>query len=213
MKKCLLGLLGVMVAGVASAITIAWEWTSNGSDWQSSSSIYMVYSQSSLTADQVAATATNGSYGNKPGALDSKGQAWTSGSVSAVSGAVVGKSGTPTSGKNAYVSFSQSGGEPPGNFDWNNAGNGYYYLVIFNNTIASDATKFAVAQAGVSGQLDIDFDKGTVVSPGPDGGLHPIEYIDPTWIGGMYRSPAPEPTALALLALGVAGVALRRRVR
>ena len=205
MKKGLFVLLGVLAAGAASAITMNWEWTSNGSNWQSSSSIYMVYSQSALNADQAVA-ATNQNYGSDPasGATNSAGQAWSA--PASVEGTRVSNPEVysyPDSGNSGNVGFSES------NFNFSGLSSGYFYLVIFNNTTASNATSFAVAQAGETGYVQ---NLGNA-TPGPGASLDPILYIDPTWIGGMYRSPAPEPTALALLALGVAGVALRRRVR
>ena len=205
MKKGLFVLLGVLAAGAASAITMNWTWTSNGSDWQSSSSIYMVYSQSALNADEAVA-ATNQNYGadSVSGATNSAGQAWSA--PAAVEGTRVSNpaaSSFPPSGKEGNVGFSES------NFDFSGLSNGYFYLVIFNSQTASNATSFAVAQAGETGYVQ---DLGNA-TPGPGASIDPILFIDPTWIGGMYRSPAPEPTALALLALGVAGVALRRRVR
>ena len=205
MKKGLFVLLGVLAAGAASAITMNWEWTSNGNDWQKSSSIYMVYSQSALSADQAVA-ATNQNYGSNPasGATNSVGQAWSA--PETVEGTRVSDpsvSSFPPMGNSGNVGFSSS------NFDFSGLSSGYFYLVIFNNTTASNATSFAVAQAGETGYV-ADLGNAT---PGPGTSVDPILFIDPTWIGGMYRSPAPEPTALALLALGVAGVALRRRVR
>ena len=205
MKKGLFVLLGVLAAGAASAITMRWTWTSNGSDWQSSSSIYMVYSQSALNADQAVA-ATNQNYGtdSASGATNSAGQAWSA--PAAVEGTRVSNpaaSSFPPSGKKGNVGFSES------NFDFSGLSNGYFYLVIFNSQTASNATSFAVAQAGETGYVQ---NLGNA-TPGPGASPDPILFRDPTWIGGMYRSPAPEPTALALLALGVAGVALRRRVR
>ena len=205
MKKGLFVLLGVLAAGAASAITMNWAWTSKGKDWQQSSGIYMVYSQSTLTADQAVA-ATNQNYGSNPdsGATNSVGQAWSA--PSTVEGTRVSSpaaSSLPPTGNSGNVGFSDK------NFDFSGLSSGYFYLVIFNNTTASNATSFAVAQAGETGYVQ---NLGNA-TPGPGASLDPILYIDPTWIGGMYRAPAPEPTALALLALGVAGVALRRRVR
>ena len=205
MKKGLFVLLGVLAAGAASAITMNWTWTSNGSDWQQSSSIYMVYSQSALSADQaVAATNQNYGSGSVSGATNSVGQAWSA--PETVEGTRVSNPAVdsyPDSGNSGNVGFSDQ------NFNFSGLSEGYFYLVIFNNTTASNATSFAVAQAGETGYVQ---NLGNA-TPGPGAPIDPTLYIDPTWIGGMYRSPAPEPTALALLALGVAGVALRRRVR
>lgn len=204
MKRSFVLAIGMLAAGAASAITANWKWTSNGSDWQASSGIYLVYSESqTLTADQ-AVKETGFNYGANSDAKNSVGGAWVTPSED-YDTRTSGSSSFPNSGKLNNVSF-------PATATWDGVGNGYYYLVIFNSTVAEDATEFAVAQAGTSGYLKVN-EGGQVVAPGPDGTLIPIEYIDPNWIGGTYHRAAPEPTALALLALGVAGAALRRRVR
>ena len=47
-----------------------------------------------------------------------------------------------------------------------------------------------------------------------DGGAPEIgDFVEVSWVGGTWQSAlVPEPTALALLALGIAGVALRRKI-
>lgn len=210
MRKVLFALLGVAVGGMASAITCEWSWQSNGSTWQTSSAIYMVYSQAQLDADQVV-SATNVSYGSATGAKNSTGGTWTSPTMPTSNTIVVSSPATKseTTGNWGGAGFSE------GNFAWNDnmfgENGGYFYLVIFNSNAGNTATEFAVAQAGESGHLVKNGDG--VAIPRPDEDPLPIDYIDPVWIGGTFRDAAPEPTALALLALGVAGAALRRRVR
>ena len=89
-------------------------------------------------------------------------------------------------------------------------GSYYLYVALFNNQDPSSADQYAVAQAGDSA-VSISADGGISI-PGPDGDPLPVNFLDPTWMAGNYKA-APEPTALALLALGVAGAALRRRIR
>ena len=205
MKQFLLLVVGVCVAGLASAINTSWRWNSNGSGWQAPelSSVYFVYSTEAIAtgAEVVAATGTN--YGSAAGAAgDTPGTSWTSPSTPAGATAVGGLSVSPYSG------------------NWNNVGMNdvslgsgtyYFYLVVFNNATASNATAYAVAQAGTTGQVVVN-DKGQVFVP-TESGPAALEFLDPTWIAYSHIGPAPEPTALALLALGLAGAALRRRVR
>ncbi len=211
MRKVLFALLGVAISGMVSAITCEWSWPSNGSAWQSNSAIYMVYSQAQLEADQVV-SAANVSYGST-GAKNSTGGAWANPDMPESNTIVVSspatKSDTDAGSVWGNAGFSEA------NFAWNDSmfgeNSGYFYLVIFNSSVASAATEFAVAQAGESGHLVKNGDGVAIPRPGED--PLPIDYIDPVWIGGTFRDAAPEPTALALLALGVAGAALRRRVR
>lgn len=90
------------------------------------------------------------------------------------------------------------------------SGTYYCYFALFNNTNPQSADSYAIAQAGENGQ--IDFSSLRVSVPGPYQEPVAVGYLDPFWLAGNYKA-APEPTALALLALGVAGVALRRRIR
>ncbi len=89
------------------------------------------------------------------------------------------------------------------------SGTYYCYFALFNKTNQS-ADSYAIAQAGENGQ--IDFSSLRVSVPDPDKEPVAVDYLDPFWLAGNYKA-APEPTALALLALGAAGVALRRRIR
>ncbi len=212
MRKCLLAAFGAMIVGYASAVTVSWQWNSNASGtWESNSSVYFVYSTTQLTSGTQVVTAVNNEIGGQGYGTASGAEGDTAGSTfvsaSDISGQDVrgpAKEKNPATGYTNHVGFGNVTNE------------GYYYLVIFNNSNVADATKYAVAQAGTVGNTVCD--NGYVNVAGsdyvtPDGKPIKAEFIDPTWIAGTFHAPMPEPTALALLALGLAGAALRRRVR
>ena len=207
MKQFVLACLFTASAGMLSAVSVGWTWTSNGADWQENASVYMVYTASSNvsgtpTGADVVSSVAGGNYGSAANAQgDAPGSSWSAGAAlteSATSSPALFK--PPSSGNNNRVAF-----------DLGNLADGSYnfYLVVFNNQDPSKATSYAVAQAGETGVWEVKDNQ--IVLPDQD----PVDlpYLDPVWIAGTYSKAAPEPTALALLALGLAGAALRRRVR
>lgn len=211
MKKFLMMALGLALVGPAAAITVGWEWNANGTGWADSSSYYLVYSENALTEAEAVYAASNGAYhgndGTWGGTFDSSAAQTSLGekkySVSdqkSTTGAQPYEGDTFTSLLGQDDNFPEKG-------DYSGT-NGYLYLVIFDNADLTQAGQYAVASAGESGYVTIDSD-GQVVGPGD---TNPVDFFVPNWMGGTHRA-APEPTALALLALGIAGVALRRRVR
>lgn len=97
---------------------------------------------------------------------------------------------------------------------------GYYYMVVFSGKnddgSVNTSTPYAVAKTAW-----IDTDENGVLENGSGvynnlvGGVPNVgDYIELNWMAeSPWTSPlqTPEPTAMALLALGVAGLALRRK--
>ena len=207
MRKSVLMLCCLAFAGAASALTVDWNWTPNGSDWNvEESSYYMVYSGEKLSAEQVVAAAANANKTTYNGIGTTWGSNLNTSEMAAPEGAVVSGAAADAffgDGSTVWASF--------GDDDFPVASgetSGYLYLVVFEDGDISSANQFAVATAGQTGYVQIDNDGMTVDGATPDAGA----FVLPVFFGGTSKA-APEPTALALLALGIAGVALRRRVR
>lgn len=222
MKKACFALLGLCFAGMASALTMGWEWTPIEKSLVEGSSFYMVYSQNQAeSVEQVVAAASGKQYGATT-TTPAIGSGWGStlnttyvdtsslGSFDVVpnEGATVTVGDPVTERPQVSVTF-DSGNNPMFDTDFTSGNGGYLYFVIFNNVDVSKATQFAVGCIKGEGPVKIT-ENGQVVDP--SGKPLPVDFLPPVWMGGTHRA-APEPTALALLALGVAGAALRRRVR
>lgn len=185
MRKLLLALVCMALSSAAFALKVHWEWDSQmDKGWESHSSAYMVYSS------------------KENGVMTWQEVLTAAKSQSPTTGVNVSKSNLlDVDGRNVWVQFN----ELP------NSGEYYCYFALIDNTANPDSVEsFAIAQAGKDGLVNFE----DLMTSGPNPGNDPvaIDFLDPTWLAGGYRA-APEPTALALLALGVAGVALRRRIR
>lgn len=212
MKKLCLALIGLAFGGMASAISIGWQWSALDASLVNGSSYYMVYTTNGdLTAEQAVAAASGGAYngiGTTWGStLNTSGMSVDGATVIPGTGDTVTSVQVDSNGSDVMLFFVNTSENGFNLSPTSDGETGYLYLVIFNDANIGDASQFAVAKAPGTVQVN---DKGQVVQGGriPDD----LEFQAPVWMGGTHRA-APEPTALALLALGIAGVALRRRVR
>lgn len=201
MRKALILMACLVASGVASAATLTWSWNASSTNFNASSSaFYMVHATGELTAAE-AIYAASSNYGAE-GAFGTGWGAWADEKPASLPEGVTTTVEAETNrvtNMGTYVSVRfQDALEAPGL----DLSSGYLYLVIFNATDPSNATQVGVGSVNLA---DVEIGGGSV---GPGGSQ--LTQLSPTWIGGTY-SIMPEPTALALLALGVAGIALRRR--
>ncbi len=185
-RKYGLALCAIVAAALSSAVTV--KWTINqeiASDWEN---FYFVYSQTKVE---------EGDYGSlynrdNPGVLT--GGFVTSDSESSYLGDPV--------GRESWVSGSF--GDALNGFD---IAKGYFYLVFYKKSADAPTNEYAVAggqQYAKGGENGI-YGPGDDMRPGETG-----EYFHVDWLTNP--APAPEPSVLALLAMGVAGLVLRRRM-
>lgn len=214
MKKWLTLSLALVAAAVTQAVTVAWtvpnsdynfgNWATD-TDGNLNINVYFVYSATKLTVEGAHDLATSTAVGN--------------GTVAYGVSTVVDNVETGN-GNSTLQAFYGSGLNPQPTGTLGNSvtsdGDCYYYMVVVSTV--EDATKgqYAVAGTGpvtITNNVVSDDSAGIYANPA---GTIPSEaeyYVSPgEWMGGTLKNAlVPEPTVLALLALGVAGVALRRK--
>lgn len=213
MRRFLLALLMTLVVASLQAITINWQIYASEFTWDqnltTADSVYFVYSQS---GDLSAKNVSEGNYTGYKVSAAANG----TGTVTAVGGAAsvedldldptVSVFGTnATDGSKSYASMSLNG---------TGFGSGYFYLVVFNTKEGdSEYGDYAVSKA-VQYTANQSNKENGIYDTMVDGGAPEIgDFVEVSWVGGTWQSAlVPEPTALALLALGIAGVALRRKI-
>ena len=182
MRKVIAGIALLMVTALR-AITISWAIPNATYDWVAGAKVDFVYSETQLpSADDYAAAKNASSIGTGTIMTDT------------VSGQTV--------YEGVVITLE----------NYTSGNNGYYYAVFTsktdpNNYAVLGGKQYLQGKESSTGVYNTD-----VLGPGsaPSGG----DYVDiGPFLGGTWTAAkTPEPTVLALLSLGIAGVALRRKV-
>lgn len=204
-------LLSTCIVTALHAVTVTWTVPNSQYEWLSRTNsgtpgtplidmakvgIYFVYTSTQLTA---------GTVGNiAPTTAGTRPTTWPEGVTVADTAAFANAANATDKTIGARASFSSLSGDA--------AGSGYFYMVVFSKT-SKDENLYMVAggkqyisdQEGATGIYD-----STVTGPDAPSGADYVDNI--AIIGGTWTAAkTPEPTTVALLALGIAGLALRRK--
>lgn len=177
-----IGFIAVTVA--LRAVTVKWQVPNSSYAWVTDASAYFVYSESGAVKDYTDLYNYNADPPGLPAGSSLK------------------------KGEKTNITELKQGGGLSALFDglsYTNASSGYFYLILFNTKSPSEY----VVIGGVKGSDANNGVYSTESGAAPEAG----DYVDSVGIiaGTWTAAKTPEPTALALLALGMAGALLRRK--
>ena len=227
MRRFLIALFMTCVVASLQAITINWHVADSqaGSLWSDGSCVYFVYSQTELSTAQLTTPSYQGYDGYNIGFKTSASAGEYKTNVvqigKGVGDAQINSAELSTFGN--YASLTIDSMVHNGDGYVNTLQDGFFYLVVFNPDGSPNAANGTYLISGAvqylaDGRTDTDgktnADKGIYETTVGDE-VNVGDFVEVSWMGSPttgYAPIVPEPTALALLALGVAGLALRRKI-
>lgn len=230
MKNVLIALMLVLVTASLKAITIQWSVPNSAAGWQNKFhqaadgadlGVYFVYSTSTTPYTSASAVWTNkNAEGNQVVSVkagDDYPDTYINGKEN--SGATLSIDVSSNAASTTRFALQLDATLTDTSF----APGGYFYLVVFNpdandseygHYAVSNAAKYtAAAEATAEATAAATAANNALGIYTTTAGEDPLvgNFIEIGWMGGNWTA-VPEPTALALLALGVAGLALRRKL-